>query len=224
MNKIKKVALATLTSLVALAAAPAGAVTIDNPANTYGFAYLTGPTSTAYVGQTFTAPIDGELTNFQFTINSSSLTSVYGVVFGWDGERPTQELWRSPTLAATAGLVDFNPTGVRLAKDQTYVAFLSTFGLDGVTGQATVGSCLTFVGCSSNSIPYLGTLVWGNSYPDGIIWTPAINNSYDATFSATISEIAAVPEPATWAMMIGGIGAVGGAMRRRQVKTTVRFA
>jgi opacity protein-like surface antigen len=34
----------------------------------------------------------------------------------------------------------------------------------------------------------------------------------------------AVPEPATWALMILGFGAVGGAMRRRQVKTAVRFA
>jgi hypothetical protein len=36
---------------------------------------------------------------------------------------------------------------------------------------------------------------------------------------------AAVPEPASWAMMIGGVGFVGGAMRRRQgVTAKVRFA
>ena len=34
----------------------------------------------------------------------------------------------------------------------------------------------------------------------------------------------AVPEPATWAMMIGGIGAAGGALRRRKAKVSVRFA
>jgi len=33
-----------------------------------------------------------------------------------------------------------------------------------------------------------------------------------------------VPEPATWALMILGFGAVGGAMRRRNAKTSVRFA
>jgi hypothetical protein len=32
-----------------------------------------------------------------------------------------------------------------------------------------------------------------------------------------------VPEPATWAMMIGGFGMVGGAMRRRRVSTKVSF-
>ena len=33
-----------------------------------------------------------------------------------------------------------------------------------------------------------------------------------------------VPEPATWAMMIGGFGFVGSAMRRRRARTTVSFA
>jgi hypothetical protein len=38
-------------------------------------------------------------------------------------------------------------------------------------------------------------------------------------------SVSAVPEPATWALMILGFGAVGGAMRRRQtVKANVRFA
>lgn len=35
---------------------------------------------------------------------------------------------------------------------------------------------------------------------------------------------AAVPESSTWAMMILGMGAVGAGMRRRKVRTTVRFA
>jgi hypothetical protein len=35
--------------------------------------------------------------------------------------------------------------------------------------------------------------------------------------------LSAVPEPATWAMMILGFGLVGGVMRRRQ-RQTVRYA
>lgn len=33
-----------------------------------------------------------------------------------------------------------------------------------------------------------------------------------------------VPEPATWAMMIGGFGLAGGALRNRRRRTSVRFA
>ena len=44
-------------------------------------------------------------------------------------------------------------------------------------------------------------------------------------FAAGDSQVAAVPEPATWAMMIGGFGIAGAAMRRRaKVTTRVNFA
>ena len=43
------------------------------------------------------------------------------------------------------------------------------------------------------------------------------------TYTLTISELTAdVPEPASWAMMLGGFGAIGGAMRSRR-KTSVSF-
>jgi hypothetical protein len=44
-----------------------------------------------------------------------------------------------------------------------------------------------------------------------------------ATFAGNFN-VSAVPEPAAWAMMIGGIGMVGGALRRRKVTTKVSFA
>lgn len=48
--------------------------------------------------------------------------------------------------------------------------------------------------------------------------------SYLGELSFTPDAAAAVPEPATWAMMIGGFGLVGGAMRRRRHTTRVTFA
>ncbi len=221
MNWIKKAAFAAVASFAMLSAMPASADTISNPTNSYSFpnlsGSLTGGNQTQYIGETFTAPITGDLTNFQFTLNTSTLASLYGMVFGWNGTNPTTELWRSMVIPGTAGLFDFNPTGVGLTQGQTYVAFLSTYGLENNSGLATVGTCLTFVGCTSNSIPNLGTLVFGNVLGSGLVFNRVVNNSQDATFSATITDAVtpAVPEPATWAMILIGFGGIGFAMRRR---------
>ena len=55
-----------------------------------------------------------------------------------------------------------------------------------------------------------------------------VNLVFDATCSSTIGVLGfqtAVPEAATWAMMIVGLGVVGGSLRRRRtVATSVRFA
>lgn len=52
------------------------------------------------------------------------------------------------------------------------------------------------------------------------------NGTISAFGTATSTPVAtgAVPEPATWAMMIGGIGAAGGALRRRKANVSVRYA
>lgn len=52
-----------------------------------------------------------------------------------------------------------------------------------------------------------------------------VGNNGDYTYDSTglQGSIASVPEPTTWAMMIGGFGVVGGAMRRR-AKVRVAFA
>jgi hypothetical protein len=66
-----------------------------------------------------------------------------------------------------------------------------------------------------------------------IFRTNATNFDFGGTFTtqdgsvaqrANFQPIAAVPEPATWAMMIGGMGMIGGLMRRqRRQKTRVVF-
>ncbi|MDO6416477.1 PEPxxWA-CTERM sorting domain-containing protein [Sphingomonas sp. BIUV-7] len=48
------------------------------------------------------------------------------------------------------------------------------------------------------------------------------SSSANDTLTINVGPLAAVPEPATWAMMVGGFGLLGAAMRRRKVG--VRFA
>ena len=49
-------------------------------------------------------------------------------------------------------------------------------------------------------------------------------DSSDYAGNFNVSAIAAVPEPAAWAMMIVGIGAVGGSMRVRRRNAKISFA
>ena len=48
-------------------------------------------------------------------------------------------------------------------------------------------------------------------------------NDYAGNFRFT-SAVGGVPEPASWALMLGGFGMAGAAIRRRRVKTAITYA
>lgn len=91
---------------------------------------------------------------------------------------------------------------------------------DDLLGNVTVQRILnptasTFIGfTSTDGFSEIGMLVY--DHPTGIY--PTINN----LFMGTAAAPAAVPEPATWALMLGGFALVGTTMRRK--KTVIRFA
>lgn len=231
MNKIKKAAaIAAIAWTTTLDMHSASADTISNPTNSDSFLYLSGALQggqqTQFVGQTFTASITGTITNFQFTLNSSTINSLYGAVYAWDGSKPTTLLWQSPTISAIGagpnggGLFNFSPTGADVTQGLTYVAFLSTYGIANNSGLATVGDCLPFAGCGSNAIPNLGNMAFANILADGPNWTSV--NFRDATFSATIAS--PVPGPLVGAGLPGVVMAFGGLIawrRRRQAVAQV---
>lgn len=61
--------------------------------------------------------------------------------------------------------------------------------------------------------------IYGQSVVDSFFTQTTKNNppitANTATFQVGLVSVPAIPEPATWAMMIGGFGLVGAAMRRR---------
>jgi hypothetical protein len=199
-----------------------------------GWPYQGGGCQTVFIGESFAASATGSLTSLQFTLlGGSTLTSVQAILYALNGPldttfTPGAEIWRSNAVAGTSGVLDFNPTGVNLTAGQNYVAFLTTYFTTGV-GQANLSSCNPFGGgaCAvSNANPNLGRAITGRALGanlDELSFAQVINGSQDLTFSATI---AAVPEPSSWAMMLLGFGAVGGAMRsaKRRRKLTVSYA
>ena len=73
------------------------------------------------------------------------------------------------------------------------------------------------------------TLTADGSYQLRFGVTNFLDDSFDSGLAyagVTINDVPIdpVPEPATWAMMIGGIGAAGGALRRRKATVSVRYA
>ena len=84
-----------------------------------------------------------------------------------------------------------------------------------------------------NGVPIVFKQTAGDLYSGGInapivpglqtITVSGLSNGSSASYSGTV-KFAAVPEAATWLMMIAGIGFAGFALRRRKVDYKVRYA
>lgn len=70
---------------------------------------------------------------------------------------------------------------------------------------------------------FIGGASTANPFSFGLGYEVADGTYYSAAQYSVSSSASAVPETATWAMMIIGIGAIGGMMRRVQRKSEDRF-
>jgi len=201
--------------------------TYDTTGSYFGDITSFGEPDTSTYGQVFTVGSDNVLNTFSLYLEGGSgPISFKGYLYAWDGSHATgSALYASGTLSFTGGLseYDFSTGGVTLATGQQYVAFLSTSGLqDG--GQITTG--MPFDG-NFGSSTIGGGMVWYNTGNDfsaltSNSWDNTGNAVGDAWFKASFDSAGGVPEPASWAMMLGGFGMVGGALRSRR-KAAVSF-
>jgi hypothetical protein len=106
------------------------------------------------------------------------------------------DTYNQVTITSTAGSYIFNP---------------ASFGLSG-TGDQTISRYVNFTTTTASERILSATFTN----------VPSIDAFEVANFSAGLAG--AVPEPAAWAMMILGVGAIGFAMRRQKVTTRVSFA
>jgi hypothetical protein len=78
---------------------------------------------------------------------------------------------------------------------------------------------------SSNHAPRGHVVIenFENTIKDDLVFASYDSAAPDAAVIAA-PDAAAVPEPATWAMMLGGFALVGAAVRRRAIRTTASLS
>lgn len=102
--------------------------------------------------------------------------------------------------------------------DKRYVQFFNDGGYGGFN--------ISYVGQGKGAVLFSGPPT-APVFTTGTFFLPPLAYGAPGGFTLTITDVtAAVPEPATWAMMMLGFGIVGYGVRRRKanVRTAVRFA
>ena len=197
--------------------------------NANGFGQL-NPSQATVVGQTFVAPQYTQLDRFSFYLADSrsfAVTSYNAFVAAYDGATDMivgPILWQSAARLGTASQTPVETVfeitgGLSVLPGQRYIAFLGIPSLAGsFTQQFGVASrtASTFgEGLASRvSTAYPGTV---DSYA-AMRWSaPADQNfAFRATFSNGAAPVSTVPEPATVALLAGGLLGTAVVARRRR--------
>ena len=214
-------ALSAIAMTVCAASAQAGNVVVDQTvdltkASGLGFGYINGNDQPGV----FTAPFQvdvavGDTVTLNFTFAgteqvttqnlSAANVSIWTKDYAQDG---------SISSSGTLSFLDMNGNIVYSVSktDQDCCVHVGQFFFGGMDDAPTT---MTF-----HSMTWSGTVTGYDGYTTRTYNDP---NLLIAAGSVSLSGSAAVPEPASWAMMLGGFGLVGGAMRSRR-KAAVSFA
>lgn len=220
-----KVAFASALALVTITGAAHANSTIDTLPSWNGSSFISSfggsNGGTGVYGETFTAP-GGPLHSYTFEVNDQGvrMNDIVAEVFAWSGNleggNPSQGA-TGPALFTSAPFTITGENGFQAVTVYTGNLTLTT-GDNYVILFADTGTDAAFAhfGLVGNGLAAGdgGFNYFNNNHTLGDIsgtWDDGVNFgslAYDATFG--------VPEPAAWALMILGVGAVGVAARRRR--------
>lgn len=142
--------------------------------------------------------------NLTFTLDSGNFGAGTAFTIG-SLDRSSSNSLQAFSPGAGFGAMDTAP----LASDGTTpISILGAGGLGTLYGNAVVGTI-----SDTRAFQLLGAQ---NSFTIQMLQSP--NGRGGISFSLALPTAAAVPEPATWMMMILGFGLIGGALRRRTGK------
>jgi len=210
-------------------AAPALAATVIDTTYSYdGDMEPFGEDNTATYGQTFSIGSDNVLTSFSLFLDDTPAAPLAfkAYVYAWDGSKATGPALYTSNVRQFTGTALGNPkefsfaTGsLQLASGGRYVAFLSTSEVqDGNLSWAR----MPMTGDYGDLIPGGGFVYFNNGADFGALtttsWDYTRGGFGDAWFKAHLVEgvASAVPETATWALMLGGFGLLGTSLRGRR--------
>lgn len=229
--------LAVFGAASAALALPATAATIDTSGAYAGRIGDFGAGFTPAYGQTFTVGTANALNAFTLYLGGGA-ANVRAYVYSWGGYGAIGRAYYTSdvrSFAGTAGdafqALSFQVGALDLIAGQRYVMLLSTAGIE-QPRNATAAWMPTAGAFGSN--PYAGgDFVYSNDGSSvaalaGRRWDASAGALGDVQFKADFSVGATggagVPEPATWAMLICGIGLAGGMLRRRRSRAAARLA
>lgn len=211
---MKKISMLTAMLGMALATAdPAAAATFIQS----GTITAAAPGTSSVSVQQFNSSL-GTLTSIDLLFASSFSAS--GTLANTSNSNKTFEVTKSVSASLSGG--GFNivetlasgTTDVFVPKSgSTPVSFSGSNG--GVTNTLTSGFT-PFLGTGTTALSFISNSLFTISPNSGTLsLSPLIGGSYTLTYNYTAAPTPAVPEPATWAMMLIGFGMIGFAVRYR---------